>query len=70
MSTLYQFAPKPDITVAELAEILASVLNVQSAAFQETMLAPLSESGKRHFVEKLSNEKAFFALLGGGRVAS
>ena len=70
MSTLYQFSPKPDITVAELSEIVASILNVQSAAFQEAMIVSLPESAKRHFVEKLSNEKAFFALLGGGRVAS
>lgn len=70
MSNLYQFVPKPDITTVELAEILAAVLNCQSAAFQEEMLSSMSESGKRHFVEKLSNERAFFALLGGGRVDS
>lgn len=68
MQKLYLFVPKPDITALELAEALASVLNCQSAAFQAEMLSNMSDSCKRHFVERLPPEGEFFALLGGSSV--
>lgn len=63
----YIFKPQPDITVAELAEVLATVLNFQGSVFQPDIMAAVPASCVRHFEDNREAQlKTLLFLAGSG----
>ena len=60
------FAPKPDITVHELATIFEAVLIGQSALFLPDLMTQIPEEMHRHFAPKaeLVQKANFLSILG------
>ena len=60
----YVFRPKPDITVAELAEVLQLVLNLQGSVFKPTLMTQVPEHCLKHFVSQSQTEMERMLYLG------
>ena len=58
--TGFVFTPKDDITIHELAQILASILEQQGSLFLVEFMDSFPESCVRHFTEKTVMSEASF----------
>jgi hypothetical protein len=64
----YVFQPQPDITVAELAYVLQTVLNFQDSVFVPELVKQIPETCARHFVDRREVELKKMIYLGASKV--